>query len=412
MANALDYLFWRGDLSFEKDPFGDVDNLLCALISYIDFEGQIPQSTEQTVPLKSAVDAYFEKMRGRDLHLGAIIPPVIFEGAETMAASARFSQICLTAYEDVVKEVDDVQVQWKALTMLLGDGTMYISFSGTDDTLIGWKEDFDMAVCDTIPSQREAAEYVRRVMTAYPCYGVRLGGHSKGGNLAIYAAAKCGRDLQDRIVAVYGNDAPGFSKSFLSEDEYLAIKPRVRLILPDQSFVGLLFYHDAPRTVVKSSERSVRQHDALSWQVAGNRFEEVPAVTGEALLLRKTVEAWMNDMRPEERKAFVEAFYKALTCLEAKTLTDLMEDRAILLRSYRHLEPEQRQIIREMLRRLLSSGKDVYSAAISKGSRQVQQEDRRKKQEKKSAAKKGFVTHLDGASIGIPAAKKKKTPGK
>ena len=89
-----------------------------------------------------------------------------------------------------------------------------------------------------------------------------------------------------------------------------------------------------------------------------------------------------------------------------------MEDRAILLRSYRHLEPEQRQIIREMLRRLLSSGKDVYSAAISKGSRQVQQEDRRKKQAKKSAAKKGFVTHLDGASIGIPAAKKKKTPGK
>jgi hypothetical protein len=333
---------------------------------------------------------------------------------EKMAAAPRFGRVRLTAYTDVIEEDKEGRhTQWSALTLVLDDGTLYISFRGTDDTLFGWKEDFDMAVVDTIPAQKQAAEYVRRVMLAYPKSKVRIGGHSKGGNLALYAAAKCGRDLQERILMVYANDSPGFSKVFLAEEDYLAIKDRVRLLLPDQSFVGLLFYHDAKRTVIKSDEKSVRQHDSFSWQVEQNHFVTVPAIAGEALLLRKAVEAWMNDMTVEERKAFVEAFYRILTGFEAKTLTELMENRAVLLHSYRKLDAEQRRIIREMLRRLLSNGKEVYSAAISKGGKQIKEQEKEQKREQRkepmSKTKKGFVTALDGASIGVPSGKKRKS---
>jgi hypothetical protein len=412
MANMMDYLHWRGDLSLDSDPFNDVDNLLLSQIVYMDFEGQVPENPGEEIPLKRAVDAYFEKMLGKDLHLGAVISPLIFDMAKKMATAPRFEWMGMTAYRNEIKESSDGQSQWMALTLLLEDGTLYIAFGGTDDTIVSWKEDFDMAVCETIPAQRQAADYARRVMLAYPDRRVRLGGHSKGGNLAIYAAAKCGGDLQDRIVTVYANDAPGFSKSFLADPEYLAVKNRVRLFIPDRSFVGLLFYHDARRVIVKCSEKSIRQHDCFSWLVERNYPEQAPAIAGEALLLRKAVEAWMNGMTVEERKAFLEAFYKALTGFEAKTLTDLMEDRAILLRSYRKLDAEQRRVIRDTLKRLLSSGREVYASVLAKPAvapKEEAQIPKAAKTRSKSKTKTGFVTHLDGASIGVKSGKKRRT---
>ena len=177
-----------------------------------------------------------------------------------------------------------------------------------------------------------------------------------------------------------------------------------------------MFYHDARRVVVKCSEKSIRQHDCFCWLVERNYLEQAPAIAGEALLLRKAVEAWMNGMTVEERKAFLEAFFRALTCFEAKTLTDLMEDRAILLRSYRKLDPEQRRVIREMLKRLLSSGKEVYAAALSKPASAPKEERiaTKKPSQKEATARKkgGFVTHLDGATIGVQSGKKRKSTGK
>ncbi len=408
MENIMDYLRWRGDLSFKQDAFNDVDNLLLSGFSYVDLREVFEGAGEKELPLSLVCTLYFDRMQGKKLHLGALLPPSIFDMMKLMAESPRFASVRLTAVKSVARDDPDGpdgQAQWSALTFLFEDQTMYIAFSGTDDTLVGWKEDFNMAIYSTIPSQREAEAYVRQVALAYPDYKVRLGGHSKGGNLAIYSAAKCGQDVQDRIMTVYANDAPGFPRAFLADPDYRRVKDRVRLILPDQAFVGLLLYHDARRTVVKSSEKSVRQHDCFTWLVEKNHFEEAEGLSGEALLLRKAVLAWMNDMTLEERKAFIETVYRVLT-VEAGTVTELVENRATLLRSYKNLEPEQRQIIRAMLKRLLKSGKQVYTGVLQTPAPAVKEVS----PPKKSVGKPTFVTHFSGSSLrsGKPSGAKKK----
>ena len=408
MENMMDYLRWRGDLTLAQDPFNDVDNQLLANFAYMDLEELFADLPEGEFTLSTLCDLYFDKMQGKTLHLGVLIPPVIFDLAKAMAESDRFKNARITAVKDVTRndpDAPDGQVQWSAMTYLLDDGTMYIAFRGTDDSLISWKEDFNMAVFNTVPSQREAAEYVREVLLAHPEYSARVGGHSKGGNLAIYGAAKCGADVQERILAVYANDAPGFPRSFLADADYGRIRQRVRLILPESSFVGLLLYHDARRTVVKSCEKGFRQHDCFTWQVVKNRFEQAPAISGEALLLRKAVLAWMNDMTVEELQAFIETVYRVLT-LDAGTVTELVENRATLLRSYRNLAPEQRQIIRGMLKRLFRSGKQVYTGVLQAPAPAAKEVS----PPKKSVGKPTFVTHFSGASLrsGKPAGAKKR----
>lgn len=408
MGNLLDYLYWRGDLPLARDPFNDADNVLCALLAYIDFREFVPEDPGTAVPFAETVQAFLDRIQGKNISLGALMTAQVFDAAREMASCVRFSKTKMTAYCNVCREdaLDpQLQVQWAALTFLFEDGTMYISFAGTDDTLISWKEDFNMAVYATIPSQKEAAEYVRRVMRAHPEYHkVYVGGHSKGGNLAIYSAAKCGGDLQGRIARVYANDAPGFHKTFLSDPDYLAVRDRVLCILPDQSFVGLLLYHDAKRKVIKSAEKSFRQHDCLTWQVKGGALEAAEGISGEALILRKTVETWFDQMTQPERQAFVESIYKALTGLEAKTLTDLVDGRTLLLRSYRALPQEERQIIRGMVKKFFSSGKTVYSAAVQSDKEREKAAVKKKKQ----TAKNTFVTRMDGATLSLSAGKKKK----
>ncbi|MBQ8216215.1 MAG: DUF2974 domain-containing protein [Clostridia bacterium] len=403
MENMMDYLRWRGDLTFGQDPFNEVDNQLCSCFAYLELEEIFDPVQGGELALSLACKLYFDRLLGREKHLGALIPPVVFDLAEQMASAPRFEKTRITAVREVVKDdqsAPDGQVQWSAMTYLFEDHTMYIAFRGTDDSLIGWKEDFNMAVFSTVPSQREAAAYVREVLLAYPDYQARIGGHSKGGNLAVYSAAKCGQDVQDRILAVYANDAPGFPRSFLADPDYQRIRKRVLLILPDQSFVGLLLYHDAPRRVVKSCEKSIRQHDFFTWQVERNRFERAQGISGEALLLRKAVLAWMDDMTVEERQAFIETVYRMLTT-EACTVTELVENRATLLRSYRKLEPEQRQVIRGMLKKLFSNGKEVYGEVLHGQKKETPPPVRKRR------SGQVFVTHFNGESLKGKAKKKK-----
>ena len=398
MATIMDYIDWRGDLPFSADPFNDIDNQLCAQISFIDFKNLVDEAPTRTIPLDEAVTAFFDRNLGKKLSLGVIVPAVIFDMAKKMSVSPRFGQTELTAYQRVegTAETGGVNIQWTALTLLFEDKTMYVAFAGTDDTLVSWKEDLDMAVLPVIPSQSEATAYLNAVMAAYPDYKVRIGGHSKGGNLAVYAAAMCEKSYQDRILTVYDNDGPGFTKEFLKEEGYRAIRDRIRNIIPEQSVVGLFLEHDTKQIVVKSSEKNIFQHDSFSWEVCQNRFVMAEGLSKDALLTEKALKLWLAEMTLEERKSFVEAVYKILTSTGASTLAEMVGDRRELLHSYRNLDPESRAVVHTMLGKLLEYGKNAFLVG------KFQERDEPKK------PKSDYVTHLDGASIyGKPKKKKR-----
>lgn len=219
MANILEYLDWRGDLTLLERPFNEVDNLILAEICYLDFSGFVPAGFQtQQVTLLDAASAYFAAHP--ETNMGVLVPDQIPVLVEHAAKTARFGDIRLLGYVNRIDE--ETQTQFSALTMLLPDGSAYVAFRGTDDTIVGWKEDFNMAFTPEIPAQKYAAEYLRQVSAALPFRPLLVGGHSKGGNLAVYAAVFCGQDVQKRILAVYNNDGPGFYSSLLSLPEQQA----------------------------------------------------------------------------------------------------------------------------------------------------------------------------------------------
>ena len=239
MTNLLDYLDWRGDLTVCQAPFNEVDNLILAELSFVNFRGIVPAPGEgEGISLRAAAEEFFTRFPKREkIDMGVLVPDEIPLMLEKMAWCPRFRDMKLNGFVDWLDN-DNAQ-QFAALTVETGDGKLYLSFRGTDDTLAGWKEDFYMVFLPEIPAQRMAVEYVQQMARQYPRKKLRLGGHSKGGNLAVYAAATCDESVRERIVRVWSNDSPGFSRDFLSGPGYRAIRDRVYPLMPRSSVVGI-----------------------------------------------------------------------------------------------------------------------------------------------------------------------------
>ena len=357
MANILEYLDWRGDLTLLERPFNEVDNLILAEICYLDFSGFVPAGFQtQQVTLLDAASAYFAAHP--ETNMGVLVPDQIPVLVEHAAKTARFSDVRLLGYVNRIDE--ETQTQFSALTMLLPDGSAYVAFRGTDDTIVGWKEDFNMAFTPEIPAQKYAAEYLRQVSAALPFRPLLVGGHSKGGNLAVYAAVFCGQDVQKRILAVYNNDGPGFYSSLLSLPEHKPVAGKITTLLPESSVVGMLLEHEEAYQVVRSTQVGLMQHDGFSWQVLGTQFVHLSGLTEGGRIVDSALRDFVRGLDQEQRIRFVDALFEVLTCTNAETLTDLKDGgfrtAYSMLKTVRSLDPDTRQALSGTLGLLVRSG--------------------------------------------------------
>lgn len=229
MADMFEYLSWRGDISLAHSPFNAVDSLILSVLSYLPFDGIVPETIHKNgASLEDANDS----MRLLDIRSLPIRDDRDIKLLSALARSERFKNMRLCAY---VNDIDiEKEKQFSAITILTGDKHAFLAFRGTDLTLVGWKEDFNMSFLTTVPSQAAATEYLERV------YGelrmnLRLGGHSKGGNLATYAAAFCTNKTQKHIQAVYNNDGPGFDSSIIESEGYRRVQGRLHSYVPQSS---------------------------------------------------------------------------------------------------------------------------------------------------------------------------------
>lgn len=368
MANIIDYLDWRGDLTLEDSPFNEVDNLLLAELSFLDLEGIVPDVGQgKSVALREAVAAYFQRNEGQSLSMGVLVPDQIPEMAEKMALSQRFSAMRLDGYRACLDTQQEIQ--FAALTVDLGNGCLYLSFRGTDDTIVGWKEDFNMAFLPIVPSQRLAVDYIRDVAARYPGRKLYIGGHSKGGNLTVYGSVFCGVRIQRRILAVYNNDGPGFKESLVGLPEYQAIRDRIVSIVPQSSIVGMLLEHDDNYTVVKSSHQGVYyQHDGFSWEVLGTRFIHLDEISQGGRIHGQAIRSFIEEMDDQQRSAFVDALFEVLSSTNAKTLTELdadwMKSLSAMARTYKELSRESRQMLANAVKALLRAGTENLAVEL------------------------------------------------
>ena len=341
MADLFDYLLWRGDLPMELVPPNPVDTLILSELCYLDFTGLVPQDFVHPVPLHVVAEAFgaLPDREERDR---------VKQDSRLLAACAksqRFGQLRLIFYRSEL--LPEMQSQFAAYVWLLPCGTALVTYRGTDTSLAGWKEDFELACMEEIPAQKEAVEYVRAVAKQYPRRKLRLGGHSKGGNLAVYAAVFCTARIQNRIDAVWSNDGPGFQTDLTQLPAYENIRERVYSIVPKSSVVGMLLEHAEDYTVVDSDQKGLMQHDGFSWQVMGDHFVKLREMTCKTCLTNLGLRDWICDLSMEQRSAFVEALFQVLTASGAKTLTDLKEESlksvAAMVKATKELDKETRE---------------------------------------------------------------------
>lgn len=324
MGGIEDYIKWRGDLTFDKSPFNEVDNLVLSQIAYVDFKNIIPNvGSSEKITLRQAAHDFFDLYDEEELRK---VTSFIKEAPFFMrlaAETSRFGDILLSDYEDVTDENEEKQ--FAAFCAWLPDGTSYIAFRGTDDTLVGWKEDFNMGVKMPVPSQIDAVEYVNTVMK-WKRGKIRIGGHSKGGNLAIYSAVYAKTSIKRKIIKVYNNDGPGFSREMIESKEYKEMLPQIQTILPKHSVVGMLLWQDETYLVVESSQTGIMQHDAMSWQVEGKCFVTSEEISQASKNLHEAMCTWLDGLTRQEREKFTDTIFELVTASGAKTLSDINAD--------------------------------------------------------------------------------------
>lgn len=363
MPNIMDYLDWRGDLSMLRDPFNEVDNLLLCKLCTIDLTDVVPPSGSG-LTIREAAERYFDVHGDKDVRLGLFLPRELLPMLRRLADSVRFGDLLLSDY---VRRIDlDLQEQLGAMTVSLPDETRFIVFSGTDDTLVAWKENLNMGIDGAVPAQTDAAEYLRAAAEKSPGR-LRIGGHSKGGNLAVYASLHNPPTVQDRIINIFNNDGPGFLFPVLETPEYQRIRPKIITLVPQYSLVGMLLSHEEEYEIVNSFETGIDAHNGFTWEVLGTKFVRCEDFALGSKLFDNAVHEWANGLDMQQRQQFIEAVYDILTSTGARTLTDLAEHKIRnsleLAQSFRQ-DPKTKEILKQtmdmLIKEYVNSAKSAF----------------------------------------------------
>ena len=348
MGNIMDYISWRGDLTFEQSKFNEVDNLILACFSYVNLDG-IPAVTEQKgIDLKNLAEEFMKLHTMKELEADKsfirLAPFMMLE----MTKTNRFGKCVVRNYVNEI--VTETEQQFAAVEIVLEDGTSYISFRGTDDTIIGWKEDFNLST-GVVPAQERAVEYIQRV-SENDSGMLRVGGHSKGGNLAIYGAVMC-KDAHDKILEIYSNDGPGFSKEFQELPETKQMIDKIIRIIPEYSIIGTLLEHEKEPIIVASSSRGLLQHDGFSWEVQGPSLVRRDSLNKTALRFIEILHKWIDGMEMEQKRVLIEDLFATLQASGYENLSEVqsggLKSLTLMVKRLEKFAPESRGMMQELL---------------------------------------------------------------
>lgn len=368
-GTVMDYLRWRGDLTFAQDGFNEVDDLVLCIISYLNFRRFDDLRT--TDPARAvALPDVAARLTEEDEQLGLSeldYIPLMRLAAET----ERFRDVRMFGFTHEWDEAKEMQ--FDAVSYLLPDDTLLVSFMGTDTSLVGWKEDFNMSFLTAVPAQERATAYTVEMAAACPDRKLRIAGHSKGGNLAAWAAIHIPAQLQEqRLLDAYNNDGPGFSHDMVDSDAYRRVADKLHTYIPESSIVGVLLEHAEDYAVIDSSNRSVMQHEPMSWSVLGPRFVHLGQRSQMGKLSDDVLRQWIGSMTSQEREQFSDALFDVLSLSgKARTLDDLrtggLAGGAALLKQYSGADEQDKKIIAEIFRRLAVDVKEELKKAAGQG---------------------------------------------
>ena len=348
MGNIMDYISWRGDLSFEQSQFNEVDNLILACFSYVNLDGISAVTKQKGIGLKKLTKEFMKLHTMKELEADKsfirLAPFMMME----MAKSVRFGKCVVRNYvNDIVTEAEQ---QFAAMEIVLEDGTSYVSFRGTDDTIIGWKEDFNLST-GVVPAQKRAIEYLQKI-SEHTDGMLRVGGHSKGGNLAIYGSVMC-KSAHEKILEIYSNDGPGFSREFQELPETKEMMPKIIRIIPEYSIIGTLLEHEKEPVIVASSSKGLLQHDGFSWEVQGPALVRRDSLNKTALRFIEILHKWIDGMDMEQKRLLIKDLFATLQASGYENLSEVqsggLKSLAAMVKRVEKFAPESRGMMQELL---------------------------------------------------------------
>jgi hypothetical protein len=354
MANILDYLIWRGDVPLSVSPFNEVDGLILSEFSYLPMDKVFSGGYSEELTVREIMQRYnSDAVDERDRILSFEYDNRLLM---LMAGSERFGNMRVTGYVNIISR--KAEFQFSAVTCVTDDGVTFISFRGTDGTVVGWKEDFTFSYTDQTSGQHYAVSYLNTRLAGHTG-SVRVGGHSKGGNFAVYASAFCDPMLRDRITDIYSYDAPGFRKDITSSEDYRRVLPLIHSYIPESSVVGMLLESESEHVTVKSSVNGILQHLAYNWEVIGRQFARTDKLSRSGTIVNRAISGMLEDLSDEDRKTFTEAVFGVLEAPDKLTMKEIVKGKfaaySSMFRALRDLPPEKQTVLKEALKQLAKS---------------------------------------------------------
>lgn len=338
--HLIDYVRYQ-DRTFDERPFGAADSMVLADLVYIRFEEVVRRPSLLSIPMSISSLTIAERL---DLMLeGVNHADRRRELIHACAASRRFGDMRVNFAESRFSV--ERENQFAAVTFYPGDGSIFVAFRGTDNTITGWRENFNMAYNKSVPAQRDSVEYLDRVATI-TYQPIRVGGHSKGGNLAVYASTFCRKKVQDRIVDIFSLDGPGFKRDITQDGEFLRIKDRYRKLMPTGTLVGTLLSEGSDYLVVESDGEGFAQHELSNWRFDGEELVYAEKLSDEALRFDRMLDSWVGMLSDEQLEGTVETIFGLIREMEAGSFDDVMRilesGELSAVKAYRMIEPEKR----------------------------------------------------------------------
>lgn len=321
MGTILDYLKEYRDYTLEEKPFSDVDSLVLSQFAYLKFDGMVPALGENKPMVTiydlvnhESYDHLYADERYREDNMA------LFLG---VYRSKRFGGLKIGNYVNRIEL--ERETQFSAVTFRLSNGIFYAAFRGTDENIVGWKEDLNLAFSEPVPGQLMSVEYLEKTAESIPGE-FYVGGHSKGGNLAVYSAMNCKPEVRQRIMKIYDHDGPGFRPEVKQKSAYQEIESRIHKTVPRSSLVGMLLYTDGAYQVVESKTIGVAQHNPYTWLVDGDRFHIVEEIRAGRRFMDDALNEWILSLSQEQMHTFVDTFYQIVLASETDNLIDFTEN--------------------------------------------------------------------------------------
>ncbi len=351
MGNVVDYVGTMFD-TFAMRPFSSVDSLALSQLVYARMPQEIPSGNEYVHPVNILhAEALQEIFVGNSNHENMLAL------TRNLVESPRFRDIRVGEYSYSNDFSHQHEKQFAAATFILPDGTAYIAFRGTEVSAVGWKEDFAMTYSDPIPSQLEAVKYLERVAADIPDMPLRLGGHSKGGNMAVYAGMNCSDTTRKRIVKIYSHDGPGFSQKILKASHFEEIEQRIEKTVPEASVIGMLLESPEKYRVVKCEGTGVLQHLSFNWVVEDGDFVTLPGLSKSAQYLNASIDTWMSSISTERRIRVIDTVFNVIQSGGYDNLSELTHHAPEALSSMRkkidEVPAEDQELVTEILKALI-----------------------------------------------------------